>query len=1054
MHDVTGIEFSVLGPLRARAAGRAAELGPGRRRTTLAALLVDVGHVVPLDVVVARVWDDEPPDNPAAAVHSYVSRLRAALRTVDQDGNQTMAPLLTQAPGYLLAVQPQSVDAVVFERLLDDARRLRPVDAAAARDRIDEALALWRGRPYADITARFAETESTRLQSLHTAAQELAIDCDLELGRHVYVEQIEAMLAVDPLRETLHGALMLTLYRGGRQAEALRQFDLLRRTLAEELGMDPSPDLRDLHARILRQDSSLNAPAAEPGVRRARQVPAPASQSEFAASLRMVGREGELERLQEVLRRAWKSGDSVATAIVGEAGIGKSRLLEESSALAAREGVVVAWGRCWQHDGAPTLWPWLQVLRAVAAAVSRDILANAVTGRGAAVRSILPELGATNWPVSPPADPESLEESQVRLFDSVTSFFETVGAEQRLLLVLEDMHWADPASRRLAEYLVTHVAGTGLAVLLSVRSPSEDAATPGRELLAALARTGRSERIALTGLHADAVRLHVADRIGAHLDDATAQALVDRTEGNPFFVGEIVQLLVADPAGRDGGSGSTHQVSAGVPDSVREVVLRRLHQLGEAHLGVLRSAAVVGRTFDLDLLHEVSGAGLDDVDEAVDHATEAGFLCSEAGAVGQHRFTHAIVQQALFEDTGPARRRRLHAQIAEVLRAGSGVGVTRHADRLIHHLAQAGGSENLDEAAGLCLAVADAAARQANYPEVETLLLQALDYATRIDGPNAESRELSTRVRLCSLYDYFCRPDYPATAGHRQRALELARRSARGRDLVAILNSAASTTLGAANFPSTAAIVQEMRVTAEATDDPVLEAAAYLADALTLVQQGRFEETITACTRTVTVMEQFDTEPWSNVMLTPFEATYGWRLFAFAMVGRADPDTDPAVAADLARTRELAASPVPSISGNVEGLLALYFAVRDRPADALPHAARAVEIAAATGNLSVLAYLRIVAAWAAPDASEEHLDEAMGAVEGPAAVVMRPFLRLLAADAHLRAGRPERARLLHEQASAEAEATGNRLFPPGPLRRLAGLTSTGVSASVVRRREA
>ncbi|WP_375477442.1 BTAD domain-containing putative transcriptional regulator [uncultured Jatrophihabitans sp.] len=314
--------------------GRAVELGPGRRRAIIAALLVDVGQLVLFETLVERVWDSSAPNKPMASIHTYVSRLRSAMRTVDPAGHDVPSPLLTETAGYRLAVDPMAVDSVRFERLLEDAERCRDQGSfRQGRELIGRALELWRGPAYMDVRAPFAEAEAERLNSARERAAELAITLDMLLGRDAAVlPRLEEMVAANPFRESLQGSLMLALYRTGRQADALGRYRLVRELLADELGIDPGQELRDLHERILAQDPDLDpigAGAAAP-------VPAPAAGGETArdlepdpvrqtgtapvrAQLRMVGRQAELRRVQERVAEAWSDGAVLAVTVVGEA---------------------------------------------------------------------------------------------------------------------------------------------------------------------------------------------------------------------------------------------------------------------------------------------------------------------------------------------------------------------------------------------------------------------------------------------------------------------------------------------------------------------------------------------------------------------------------------------------------------------------------------------------------------------------------------------------------------------------------------------------------------
>jgi YVTN family beta-propeller protein len=255
------VEFRVLGDLEVRHDGETLSLGAHQQRAVLAILVLHAGEVVSADRLIDELWGDEPPPRAAKTVQVYVSRLRKVLTTVN---GPTEDPIVTRDRGYVLRVDPEQVDARVFERLLDEGRRKctgREFDGAATVLR--EALGLWRGSPLADFTFdAFAANEIARLEELRLEALETRIDADLALGRHAaLVAELEALTAEHPLRERLRAQRMLALYRCGREPEALALYRETRKALVDELGMEPSPALRELQEAILRQDPALKAPA-------------------------------------------------------------------------------------------------------------------------------------------------------------------------------------------------------------------------------------------------------------------------------------------------------------------------------------------------------------------------------------------------------------------------------------------------------------------------------------------------------------------------------------------------------------------------------------------------------------------------------------------------------------------------------------------------------------------------------------------------------------------------------------------------------------------------
>jgi len=259
------LEFRLLGPLEVRADGRPVALGGAKPRALLAVLLLQPGSVVSVDGLIDDLWGERPPKTAAHALQVYVSQLRKAL----DPGRRGV--LEKRAAGYLLDVRPELLDIHRFRRLLGDGRAaLRDGDAAQASALLGEALALWRGPALADFAFEpFAQLEIARFEEERRLAEEERIEAELALGRHAeLVGELEALVAAEPFRERLRGQLMLALYRSGRQADALEAYRDGRRTLVAELGIEPSPELRELEASILRQDESLVAvPALHPSVR-------------------------------------------------------------------------------------------------------------------------------------------------------------------------------------------------------------------------------------------------------------------------------------------------------------------------------------------------------------------------------------------------------------------------------------------------------------------------------------------------------------------------------------------------------------------------------------------------------------------------------------------------------------------------------------------------------------------------------------------------------------------------------------------------------------------
>jgi predicted ATPase/DNA-binding SARP family transcriptional activator len=286
-------------------------LGGQKRRALLAVLLLDANSVVSGDRLIDALWGDSPPETARNTIQVYISQLRKLL----PEGALETAP-----PGYRLVIEPDNVDLFEFIRLSEQGRTaLGAGDAAGGADTLRAALALWRGAPLADLAWEpFAQAEIVRLEELRLAALEDRIDADLALGRHgQLIGELEQLVAEHPLKERLRAQLMLALYRSGRQADALAVYQRARRTLVDELGIEPSDSLKQLELAILAHDPalSLDAPLAAPPS--PRQVPTPPTP--------LLGRENELAALADLVRRE----DARLVTLTGIGGIGKTRLALE-----------------------------------------------------------------------------------------------------------------------------------------------------------------------------------------------------------------------------------------------------------------------------------------------------------------------------------------------------------------------------------------------------------------------------------------------------------------------------------------------------------------------------------------------------------------------------------------------------------------------------------------------------------------------------------------------------------------------------------------------------
>ena len=354
------MEFRILGPLEILDdQGARIALRGSVERAVLAHLLLSANRVVSSERLADALWGNHPPERAARALQVYVSRLRKALREAGAGGM-----VVTRPPGYLAGVDPATVDATRFEALVAEGRQdAARGDHQRASTRLQEALDLWRGPALADVAdTPLARAEAARLEEERLVALEERVEADLACGRHAErVAELDALTRAHPLRERVWAGRMVALYRAGRQAEALRAYQELRVTLAEEFGLEPSSTLQRLERAILRHEPHLDwsppgPPDAPPG---ATDIPMPPLLTDVGRVF--VGRQTQLDRLEK-LRTDVVTGGHRLVLVSGEPGVGKTRLAAEFARRVHGEGWMVLAGRCDEDLGVP-YQPFVEALR-------------------------------------------------------------------------------------------------------------------------------------------------------------------------------------------------------------------------------------------------------------------------------------------------------------------------------------------------------------------------------------------------------------------------------------------------------------------------------------------------------------------------------------------------------------------------------------------------------------------------------------------------------------------------------------------------------------------
>jgi class 3 adenylate cyclase len=413
-----------------------------------------------------------------------------------------------------------------------------------------------------------------------------------------------------------------------------------------------------------------------------------------------VGREKEMDELRAGLEDAL-SGRGRLLMLVGEPGIGKTRTSEEFATYATLRNAQVLWGRCYEGEGAPAYWPWVQVVRSYVHDRDPKELMSEMGPGAADIAQVVSEVKERlpGLPTPPSLEPE---QARFRLFDSITTFLKNASKGQPIVLVLDDLHWADKPSLLLLQFLARELRGARLMVLATYRDVELRREHPLADALGELAREGLSQRILLRGLTERDVARFIEITAGITPPEALVEAVYRETEGNPFFFNEVVRLLVAD--GRLERPEEVKSWSVTIPQGVREVVGRRLNHLSKECNRVLTVASVIGREFGLDALERVVGAHRDAplpgdrLLEALEEAVGARVVAESPRAVGRYSFTHALIRETLYEELTTTRRVRLHRQIGEVLEALHGDNPEPHLAELAYHFFEGAQGGDVDKA--------------------------------------------------------------------------------------------------------------------------------------------------------------------------------------------------------------------------------------------------------------------------------------------------------------------------------------------------------------------
>jgi DNA-binding SARP family transcriptional activator len=696
------LEIRLLGPLEIRDGDRTLTVSRQKPRALLALLALNAGRVVSRDRLVDELWGDEAPKTARHALENYVSQLRKLVGDA----------LVTQAPGYLLRVDADSVDALRFDRLV-----------RSSPESLREALDLFRGMPLEDVDAPFASAEAQRLQELELTAREALAEASLDAGlQDGLVAELERLVVRDPYRENLRGLLMLALYREGRQADALAAYRAARTVLAEDLGLDPGEELQELERAILRQDPSLRGPAAAPSA----PEPAPRRAGRKTVTVAVVELAGrDPEALRAVLADAVELHGGTLQGHVAVFGV---PALHEDDALRAVRAAVglrdldpsaragIATGEVYvdaeQSATGEPLGRAHELAREAAdgeivlAPETLRLVADAADVENGRVLELRPDTTRTLRLDSPLVGRERQLQALRSAFDAVTAdqtshlftvlgdagvgksrlveefagglgdgasvlrgrassyggceLPEPVAHEHPVVLVLEDLHWAEPELLDLVEQLAE--SRSTPILLVCVARPELLETRPGWA-------GGKVNAISilLEPLSAEESSRLIDNLLGpSDLPDVVREWIVETSEGNPLFVEEMLASLVDRNVLRPSGAGWTtvEMPALSIPPSVQALIAARVDRLPADERTVLELAAIEGTRFGRESVAALAPDALRDrLDDLFAALARKELLRPRDGG---YAFRHQLVRDAAYEAMSKRDRAGLHERFAEL----------------------------------------------------------------------------------------------------------------------------------------------------------------------------------------------------------------------------------------------------------------------------------------------------------------------------------------------------------------------------------------------------
>ena len=701
-------------------------------RLLLAYLLLNRQRPVSREELIGALWPEGAPASQDAALRTLLSRLRTGLGASALNGRDQLTLAL---PG------PVWVDLEAASAELQRAvQALERADARGAWALAQVPLNIANRGLLPGMQATWLEPRRRELEEIRLRALEVVGEAGLRMGgaQLTSVERsARALIEAEPYRESGYVLLIQALAARGNVAEGMRVFERLRTLLRDELGTTPSPEAIAMHDQLLRPAPQSPREAVEEHRVAALELPA---ELRARSEVPLVGRRRELAELTRIWELAVLGRSRVAqpgvrpariVCLAGEAGIGKTSLAAELARRAHDDGGIVLAGRA-PPEALVAYQPFLEALRHYFSTAPLAELRVAVTHFGPELARLVPEL-RRRVPELVPAAPDDPDSERYRLFEAVVDLFTAISARAPLLLVLDDLQWADRPTLLLLRHLARAPEPARLLILVAYRTEAAHEALG--HVVADLRRDALITQLDIGGLSeretAELVRL----RSGETPSHAFATALHAATEGNPFFIEEIVRHLMASGV-RAGAATASELQRFGLPEGVNEMITRRLSLLEAATVECLRVAAVVGRDFDAALVEQLVSLDEEEFLAALEQGLAAGLLLESTTDPGRYSFSHALIRETLYEGMSAQRRARIHGRAGEALEASGQASVSA----LAHHFTRAANPADAEKAITYATRAGETAAAMLAHEDAAEHFSRAASVVRRFAPDDLERR--------------------------------------------------------------------------------------------------------------------------------------------------------------------------------------------------------------------------------------------------------------------------------------------------------------------------